>query len=290
MISVFISNENIQAVVGSRSGGRVKISQICTGSVGEGSVIGGVITDENQLRDRLASFWAENRLPKTGIHLVLESSSVSTKLLTLPNVRPNFLIGLVKESFTEFEAEEAVYDYAVIGADSSGGVNVLACMTESSFVKSYINLFQSAGLKLESADLAVCGQIRMAQTCRELKNSSYILSVLDKNMVSQFLFIEGEYRFSKRQRMIYDRETPELCEEMSGMISTLVQFKKSENISAEITDVYLCGFSDTEIRSVALMADGNMRIGGMAELSQVICADKYKGMLSDCVLALGGLF
>lgn len=289
MTSVYISNENIQVVVGTKSGGRMKISQILTGSVGDGCVIGGVITDENMLRDSLASFWKANRLPVSGLRLVIESSSVSTKLLTLPNVRGNYLADLVKESFTELETEEAVYDYAVIGAGRDGGLSVIGCMTESSFIRGYVRLFESAGLKLGSVGLAVCGQLRMAQFCRELKNLSYILAVLDKNIVSQFLFIEGEYRFSKRQRMIYDRETPELTDEVSGMISTLIQFKKSENIAAEINNVYLCGFSDTEISSISLII-GDMNISGMTDLTDVICPEKDKAKLSDCVLALGGLF
>lgn len=289
MTSVYISNENIQAVIGSRSGSRVKISQIACGETGDGCVIGGVITDEAALRDRIASFWDANRLPRSGLDLVVESSSVSTKLLELPNVRGSYLMNLVKESFNEFDAEEAVYDYAVIGAGANGGLKVLAAMTEAGFIRSYVSLFSTARLKLRSIGLAVCGQIRMAQFCKELNSSSYILTVLDKNLVSQFLFIDGEYRFSKRQRVLYDRGTPEFADEIARMISNLIQFKKSENIVSEITDVYLCGASEQEINSVSLIYDG-MRIGRLPELSGIACPDKFRGMLSDCVLAAGGLF
>ena len=289
MTSVYISNENIQVVTGSRSGGRVKITHIASGDTGGGCVIGGVITDEAALKDRLSTFWAINKLPKSGLNLVIESSSVNTKLLDLPNVRGNYLMNLVKESFTEFEAENAVYDYAVIGAGEDGGIKVLACMTEAGFIRSYVSLFSSAGLRLSSIGLAVCGQIRMAQFCRELRDSSYILVVLDNNMVSLFLFIEGEYRFSKRQRTFCDRGTPEFADEIARMISTLIQFKKSENIASEITDVFLCGASGQEINTVSLTYDG-MHIGRFPELSGISCHDKYREMLSDCVIAVGGLF
>lgn len=289
MTSVYISNENIQVVTGSRSGSRVKISHISSGDIGDGCVIGGVITDESALKERLSTFWGVNKLPKSGLNLMIESSSVNTKVLNLPNVRGNYLMSLVKEGFTEFEAENAVYDYAVLGAGEDGGIKVLACMTEAGFIRSYTSLFSAAGLKLSSMGLAVCGQIRMAQFCKELKNSSYILAVLDKNMVSQFLFIDGEYRFSKRQRTFYDRGTPEFEDEIARMISTLIQFKKSENIASEITDVFLCGASEQEINSVSLIYDG-MHIGRLPELSGVVCPDKYKEMLSDCVIAAGGLF
>lgn len=289
MTSVYISNGNIQAVTGSGNGRGVRITGISIGELSDGCIFGGVITDEAALKERISEFWTANRLPKSGIHLVLESSSVSTKLLSLPNLRSNLLMGLVKESFSEFESEEAVYDYATIGAGEDGGIRVLGCMTEASFVRSYISLFRAAGLKLSSVGLAVCGQMRMAAACGELKGSSFILAVLDRNVVSQFMFIDGEYRFSKRQRLFSERETPEFAEEIARMISSLIQFKKSENIASEISGVYLCGATAQEINSVSLMY-GDLHIGRLPELSGVACPEKYREMLSDSVLAVGGLF
>lgn len=289
MTSVYISNGSIQAVTGSGNGKRVRISGISVGELGDGCIFGGVITDEAALRERLSAFWKNNKLPRSGIHLVLESSSVSAKLLTLPNLRSSQLMGLVRENFSEFDAEDAVYDYATLGPGEDGGVKVLGCMTEASFIQSYISLFRSAGLKLSSVGLAVCGQIRMTAACGELKDSSFILAVLDRNVVSQFMFIEGEYRFSKRQRLFSERETPEFAEEIARMISSLIQFKKSENIAAEISDVYLCGATAQEINSVSLMY-GDMHIGRLPELSAAACPEKYRELLSDSVLAVGGLF
>lgn len=289
MTSVYISNENIQVVIGSRNGGRLKIQRILTGSLDDGCIINGIITDEAALRSRIADMWKMYRLPRSGISLMVESSAVSTKILTLPNVSGSYIMKLVRESFTEFDSEDPVYDFRVLGAAKDGGVSVLGCMTEHSFVKSYIDIFSAAGIKLKSIDIALSGQIKLAKFCKELSERSYILAVLDKTTVSLFLFIDGEYRFSKRQRILYNRDTPEISDEIGRMISSLIQFKKSENISAEINDVFLCGFSDQEINSAALMFDG-IKLGRLPALSSIVPgAGVDRDMISDHVLALGNL-
>lgn len=289
MTSVYISNENIQVVIGSKNGGRLKIQRVLIGSIDDGCIINGIITDEAALRSRISDMWEMYKLPRSGISLVVESSAVSTKTLTLPNVSSQYIMKLVRESFTEFDAEDPVYDFRVLGAAKDGGVSVLGCMTEHSFVSSYIDIFAAAGIKLRAIDLALSGQIKLAKFCKELADRSYILAVLDKNTVSLFLFIDGEYRFSKRQRILYNRDTPELSDEIGRMISSLIQFKKSENISAEITDVFLCGFSDQEINSAALMFDG-MKLGRLPALSSITPgAGVDADALSDCVLTLGNL-
>ncbi len=289
MTSVYISNENIQVVIGSKSGGRLRVQRVITGSIDDGCIINGIITDETALRSRITGLWKTHGLPRRGISLVVESSAVSTKILALPNVRSPYIMKLVRESFTEFDAEEPIYDFRVLGAAKDGGVSVLGCMTERSFVSGYIDIFAAAGVRLSSIDLALSGQIKLAKFCKELSERSYILAVLDKNTVSLFLFIDGEYRFSKRQRILYNRDTPELSDEIGRMISSLIQFKKSENISAEITDVFLCGFSDQEINSASLMFDG-MKLGRLPGLSSIVPGDGIDAdTLSDCVLALGNL-
>lgn len=62
--SVYLSNNNIRAVVGQSSGKRIRIRNVYSRQIQEGSLINGVITNESQLSEELAAFWSENQLPK----------------------------------------------------------------------------------------------------------------------------------------------------------------------------------------------------------------------------------
>jgi len=288
MTSVYISNENIQVLIGSRSGSSLNIKRLVTEDIGGDYIINGVITDDTALSSRISEIWKTQKLPKSGIKLLLESTSVSTKLLSLPNLSESYLMKLIKENFSEMEAENAVYDYRTLGASEEGGVSVMACMTEAAFIQKYVKLFSDAGIKLDSIDLALSGQMKLAKFSKSLADKTYTLMYIDGSTVTQFLFVGGEYRFSKRQRMLYNRNTPDFTDEVSRMISTLLQFKKSEHIAEELTDVYLCGFSEEEINSVGLMFD-NLSVGGMPNLPEIKASNADKARLSECVLALGNM-
>ena len=256
----------------------------------EGCILNGVITDEAALKTELSAMWKAFRLPKKGLRLVLESGAVSTKLLTLPNLsKPAYMNKLISDNLPGSESGEAVYDYKTLGAAPEGGISVLACMAERSFVKSYIELFSGAGLKLASIDLAVSGLIRLVKFCGEFSDRTFVISVIDRNNVSQFLFIKGEYRFSNRTRVMWNRDTPELADEMARMVSSLVQFNKSEKSGEDITNVYFCGFSDEEINSASLNFD-NIEFSALPEMKSISCPGaKSYGWTSDCVFNLGNL-
>lgn len=290
MTSVYISNAKIQVVIGSRSGKKLTVKKTVSADVAEGSILGGVITDETALKNQLVDMWRTYKLPKSGLKLVVESSSINIKTANVPNVSNNaYMAKLLAETLPDPNGEEVVYDYKTLGPAPDGMISVLGCMTERSFVQSYIDLFNSAKLKLESIDLAVCGQIRMSQFCKTLSDRTYVLVVIDKNTVSEFLFTNGKYRFSNRTRIIYNRNTPEMGDEIAKMISSLVQFNKSERSGAEITDVYFCGFSTEEINTAALMLDSTMNFEMLPDMPEIVYPKGRQSWLSDYVIAAANL-
>lgn len=290
MTSVYISNAKIQVVIGSRSGKKLTVKKTVSADVAEGSILGGVITDETALKNQLIDMWRTYKLPKSGLKLVVESSSINIKTANVPNVSNNaYMAKLLAETLPDPNGEEVVYDYKTLGPAPDGMISVLGCMTERSFVQSYIDLFNSAKLKLESIDLAVCGQIRMSQFCKTLSDRTYVLVVIDKNTVSEFLFTNGKYRFSNRTRIIYNRNTPEMGDEIAKMISSLVQFNKSERSGAEITDVYFCGFSNEEINTAALMLDSTMNFEMLPDMPEIVYPKGRQSWLSDYVIAAANL-
>ena len=71
--SVYLSNNNINAVVGS-GGGKIRVKRVCSTQIPEGSLINGIITNEADLAEQLKEFWAANKLPKKDVSLVINSS------------------------------------------------------------------------------------------------------------------------------------------------------------------------------------------------------------------------
>ena len=79
-VTVFLSNTNIQIVVGSGVSGGVKVKKLVSVSVPNGAVLNGVVMDESALVLAIKECWKLNGIPKGDVTLILNS----------PQLRANF--------------------------------------------------------------------------------------------------------------------------------------------------------------------------------------------------------
>lgn len=77
-------------------------------------------------------------------------------------------------------------------------------------------------------------------------DKTYVISVIDGNNVSSYLFENNHYTFSNRTRLFSDRGTYEFIMEMNSNISQLIQFSKSKRSQYTIETAYFCGLDDEE--------------------------------------------
>ena len=248
MISVFISNETIQVGIGGKSGKKVVLKSFITAPVEDGSILNGVITNEAALGRLINDVWTKHKLPRSKINLIIDSGGVSTKIVKVPNVKEDMIISVIKDNFSEFDDLDArVIDFSILNPkNEDGGITALACTADDELIQSYIELFKKQNIKLEKIDLTLNCLIRLAKGIKALKEKTYIIAVTDKNTISLTLFINGQYRFSNRSRFVSERNSDELMDELTRVLSSMVQFNKSEKSGFDITNVYCCGLTDTE--------------------------------------------
>lgn len=81
--------------------------------------------------------------------------------------------------------------------------------------------------------------------CRRIKSLSattFLMMVLDHNMLIQTLFVNNTFKMVKRTRIFSQVGTEEFDREIVKNISNMIQFNRSEKTGSEISCVYLCGF------------------------------------------------
>ena len=64
------------------------VRNVYTMKTPEGSILNGVITDAAALSSALKDFWKTNRLPKTGIQLIVNSPQFMVRLMEIPTLSP----------------------------------------------------------------------------------------------------------------------------------------------------------------------------------------------------------
>lgn len=295
--SVYISNEIIQITMGRLKSGKIVVEKYYSTPLEANCIIGGVITDSSVLSAHITGFWKKYALPTSKVHLIVDSSSVSVKKMLLPRLSLPKLEQLVINDYSEFDGEtQRIYDFTVIDEkNSEGGVTLLACATEDDFIASYVELFESCGISIEKIDIGVNCQISLVKRIKLLSDKTFILAVMDGNTISTTLFVNGKYSFSNRSRIVAERGSSEIIEEIMRKISSIVQFNKSEKTGFEITDCFFGGLSFSEINMCEFLSSAlMMNIAVFPDFPEInILHNKNQNDVifhsSDCIYALGNL-
>lgn len=245
---VYISSQSIQLISGSADGGdMISIENFATLPIGEGAMINGVITDEQDVKDVL------EQLKEQGIHecqLVIDSGQILSKNVIVPFMNKKELIQFTKDELSSIDASytDLIYDYSVLATKCEDGKTgeILCCGVERKLIGSYIDLFASVNIKLKGIDISINAVNKLTQELPELENKTYIISILDGNNVSSFLFEKNKYVFSNRSRLFSERGTDAFNIEMSGTISQLIQFNKSQHSEHAIEIAYFCNLQEDE--------------------------------------------
>jgi len=249
-ISVYLSSENIVVVSGKKNNDSVRVKSLTTVPLPEGTVINGMILNEELIRTNLMQLRSKRQISKKNVRLVIDRSSVLIKFIKVPNMKARNIMGFIQNSFsgTAKTYDELVYDYSVISTSKTKGeMNlILACAIEKSLVEDYNNLFLNAGIKLSSIDIALNSILKFQNHCKEFKNKTFMVLFVDGETVFSILFANGKYKFSNRIRLISKRGTPESTAEFADHISSVIQFNKAQKSNPDIEFVLIAGLSDNE--------------------------------------------
>ena len=275
---VYISSHAIQQIKGSCEQDDVIKVQFCKEvALDDNAIINGVITDEQQ---------------------VTEGLQILMKNIEIPMMKKQEIKDVVKHALSDIDSsyEDLLYDYSVLSTrleNKRNKAEILCCGMERKLLASYVEVFEHAGIRLLSVDVSVNALLKLTQELNDFINKTYIVSVVDANNISSYLFIENHYVFSKRVRLFSERGSSAFITEMIGTVSQLMQFGKS-NYSLPVAYAYFCGLNEQENAVVNESVRSNLRIESevFPNARLISIADKEerkKFQLHSYVYAVGAL-
>lgn len=277
---IYISTHAVQLICGSSDKeDMIKISDFDEIELQEGAMINGVIMDEGFVTEALIQI--KNKGVKKA-RIVIDSGQVLLRNLVVPMVSNKELMKFTIDELSNINEsyEDLVYDYGVLrdqfidGEQKKG--EILCCGIERKLLTSYVELFQSVGIKLKSIDVSVNVLQKFAQELGELAGKTYIVSVLDANNVTSYLFENNCYTFSNRARLFSERGTEAFQNEMVSSISQLIQFNKAKHSTYTIQNAYFCGLNSDEEIGVYNSIMKSLKISAQKfPNSSIICQTSY---------------
>ncbi len=243
--SVYLSNNNINAVVGS-GGKKIRVRRVCTTQIPEGSLINGIITNEADLAEQLKEFWTTNKLPKKDVALVINSSQFVLKTLTMPKSNDKKIREVLPMEFGDVsDQKEPILDYMLEIADKKN-ISVHAVMAEKSFVQGYINLFAGFGVKVTSISVARTCRNKLLGTLKQLREKTCVIHMIDGTSINSMLWVNGTSVYSTQRRVFCEAGTAQFGVELARLVNNIQQFAITQQIQQKIETVYLAGMQQEE--------------------------------------------
>ena len=247
---VYITNNKIQVLTGSCVKNKLQVVNFYEEPLEEGCILNGIIMNNYSLQNTLIQMWQKNNLPTKDVTLVVNGSSITVKPLKIPQVNPKNVPGLIRAEFKDIEGvQNMLVDYSVVNPkNQDGSCSILAVLSTKEFVTSYISLFKEAKIELDVIDLVQNCLIKMMKRLKSLQNKTYAVFILDKNMLMQCLFSNDNFVMTRRSRILADPADEGFEREVGQNINSIIQFNKSEQTGADITDIFLCGFPGDSVQ------------------------------------------
>lgn len=241
---VYISNAKVQVAQGSFARNRINVENLYTQELEEGSILNGILMNSYSLEQVLTDMWRKNNLPTSGVYLVVNDSSITVRQLKIPPTPEKNVPMLIRGEFRDMDdIQNMLVDFTVINpALEDGSVSIMACLSPKDFINNYIELFKNVNVELQCIDLVQNTLLKITRQLSSLKDKTFAVFVLDRNMLMQVLFVNGEYKMTRRSRILASPDEPNYENEIGRNINTLIQFHKSEQTGTDISDFYLCGF------------------------------------------------
>ena len=242
-VSVFFSNQIIQIALGTRAK-RGTLKAVYTTMAPEGSIINGIIMDADSLGAHVRSFWEANSFPKKDVYLVVNSNKIAGKNLSVPIMNDKKTLGYIMREFADMQREDAdnTLAFTQMGLDRKAKLRKLyAEMAPKDQLKEFIQLFESIGIQLkgiisgEESIIGYAGQTILKQA------KTFVLQIINGNLVSNVLFADGEFKYYNSIRCFNEPGTEAYMDDLARSLNQMEQFMGAQKITSSIEKVLVAG-------------------------------------------------
>ena len=255
-VSVFLSNRSIQVVIGDGKSKRAKIERFFEDDVPEGTLLNGTIINEKALEDTIRGTWSRHNIKERSVDLVLNSPHLMARRIEMP-----CLSGQKATNYIMNEADEkdiARFSDPVIGwyplVKNKKTQSVVAETAEKEFIETYVKIFGTVGIKLNSIHNGINLAVNMMQT--QVGKGTVVYMILDGMTLTTMLFTGGTYFNNVSTRIDSQPGSAEFAGEIRNAVSSIRQFATAQHIEEQVSDIYVAGLNTDEMTSLVAEMQG----------------------------------
>ena len=271
-VTVFLSNTNIQIVVGAPSSNGATVNRFVSVGIPSGAVLNGVVMDDNALVTALQECWRINKLPKGEVTLILNSPQFRASILDMPLLPDKKTTEFVQRETKDGRLANPVTAWYLLSKNPKDKTQkVVAETTDAQFITTYVDIFAKAGLKLKDIHEGV--SLAISLLSGSTRNKTVVYMILDGTSLVTIFFSKGQYFYHSTKRVFNQPGTQEFAKEIFGAISEIRQFASVQHLEDVVEEIQFAGLGDQQ---VARLADDMLSIDSNLTLSSVACPSYVK--------------
>ncbi|MCL2865342.1 MAG: hypothetical protein FWE25_07375 [Lachnospiraceae bacterium] len=280
--SVYLSNNMIQIVRGDKTSRLPQVSGLIQEEILEGSILNGIITNEQELYEHLKDIWEKYKLPTKDVELVLNSAKIIAKNVVTPESNQKVLQKTASMEFTDAQQKEGViYDYAPWNkGKEKGNIEILAVMVEESHLQTFVDLFKKLNIHLNRITFARTAIRNYLANVKELQKETNMILMVDGNALITILWGAGQLYYMDKKRLFVPVGSAGFMTEVLRSISNTKQLHGAQKIESPIRHVYTIGFLESDISAC------NQQLGEFGLSYEIL---PLPGKNADAIFAAGGL-
>lgn len=271
-VTVFLSNTNIQIVVGSGTSSGAKVNKFVSASVPTGAVLNGVVMDETALVAAITECWKTNKLPKSEITLILNSPQLRANIIDMPVMPDKKTSEFVQREMKDGRFSKPVTAWYMLSKDTKNKTQkVISETCESQFINTYVDIFSKAGLKICDIHDGVTLAINLLKGAT--RNKTIVYMILDGTSLVTIFYAKGQYYYHSTKRVFSQPGTPEFAKEIFSAVSEIRQFASAQHLDDVIDEIQFAGLADQQVSRLEEDMDS---IDSNISLTSVSCPSYVK--------------
>ena len=249
-VTVFLSNTNIQIVVGAGANAGAKVKRLVSVGIPNGAVLNGVVMDENALVSAIQECWKVNKLPKGEVTLILNSPQLRASFIDMPIMPDKKTTEYVQRETKDGRLAKPVSAWYLTEKNAKQKTQrVIAETTDSQFITTYVGIFAKAGIKLIDIHDGVTLAIGLLKGAT--RNKTVVYMILDGTSLVTIFFSKGQYYYHSTKRVFNQPGSQEFAKEIFSAISEIRQFASAQKLEDSIDEIQFAGLGEQQVSRLA---------------------------------------
>lgn len=265
---VYLSNQQIEIING-KKGKTATVNEHLSLTAPEGTVINGIVMDNECFIAFLKEQWAIHKLPHKNVILVVNSTKFVGQTMELPAMTNDRTLEYIRRNFANIDKdEEKIYGFAEISRVKNKMRRLYAESIPVEYVKDLNEIFAQADIKVKGMYSAEgCMIVLVNRTLAKYYNN-FIVMLADGLNLGTMLFTGREYTYSSSVRCFHDQGTEEYAQDLVRSAGQIGQFLKANHIECELEGIVLAGINEKDVD----IYRANIKAAGIATEVSIFCS------------------